>query len=282
MGRRALTSEEKADKLERERERARQRRLGARQNKQAHHIQPNLDDSNNTRLVTDSSDTLPETIVEGIIFASMPLLYLYFPLGSRANNLVDEQPPPITHRGSRSLGIANRPASTIYEPAPVASETDLRPEASAGPPAPIRPINKQTFPNPNHAAAAHSATTHQSRAAGQDEGEEVSVVGIPNSESSSSNEQPGVRPGHPRLDLAISPRARTRLRVQRYRDQQHLERVQQLIQEAAVTQELPPTVEFSALALRDDLTPSPPAQTQSWSGPEVEFEAVSLPLFYTP
>ncbi|KAJ3454045.1 hypothetical protein MRS44_018677 [Fusarium solani] len=255
MGRRALTSEGKADKLERERERARKRRLGARQNKQAHHIQPNLDDSHNTRLVTDSSDTLPETIS-------------YSPTdnGDQSNpttlDLVDEQPPPTTHRGSRSLGIANRPASTIYEPAPVASETDLRPEASAGPPAPIRLINKQTFPNPNHAAAAHPATTHQSRAAGQDEGKRS-------------------LPGRPRLDLAISPRARTRLRVQRYRDQQHLGRVQQLIQEVADTQELPPTVEFSDLALRDDLTPSPPAQTQSWSGPEVEFEAVSLPLSST-
>ncbi|KAI8676085.1 hypothetical protein NCS56_00495400 [Fusarium sp. Ph1] len=125
-------------------------------------------------------------------------------------------------------------------------------------------------------AALCPAATHQSSAAGQDEGEEISVIGIPNSGSFSSNEQPGVRPGRPRLDPAISPRARTCLRIQRHRDQQHLARVQQIVQE------LPPTVELSALTLRDDSTPSsPPAQIQSWSGPELEFEAVSLPLSST-
>lgn len=86
MGRRALTEEEKADKLERERERARKRRSQARPNNQADHIQPNLDDSNNTRLITSSSDPLPETVAENIIISSMSLLCLYFRLGSRANS----------------------------------------------------------------------------------------------------------------------------------------------------------------------------------------------------
>ncbi|KAH6977636.1 hypothetical protein EDB80DRAFT_783629 [Ilyonectria destructans] len=47
---------------------------------------------------------------------------------------------------------------------------------------------------------------------------------------------------------------RTRLHVQRHRDQQHLVRAQQIVQNVAVTQELLPTVEFSALTLRDDST----------------------------
>lgn len=156
---------------------------------------------------------------------------------------------------------------------------------SAGPQVPTRPIDKQTCPDSNHVAAPCPAATNQSNAAGQDEGEEISAIGIPNSDSSSSNnEQPGLRPGRPRLDPDISPRGRTRLRVQRHRDQQHLARVQQIVHQAAVTQELPPTVEFSALTLRDDdSTPSSslPAQIQSWSGPELEFEAVSLPLSST-
>lgn len=87
MGRRALTAKEKADKLERERERAKKRRSEARPNNQADNIQPNLDDSNNTRLITCSSDPLPETVAEeDIIISSMPLLCLYFRLGSRANS----------------------------------------------------------------------------------------------------------------------------------------------------------------------------------------------------
>ncbi|KAH6973299.1 hypothetical protein EDB80DRAFT_880107 [Ilyonectria destructans] len=283
MGRRALTAKEKADKLERERERAKKRRSEARPNNQADNIQPNLDDSNNTRLITCSSDPLPETVAEeDIIISSMPLLYN----GDQRNHItldpIDEQPLSITRR--RSPRIANRPISTVPEPTTVANETDLRPEASAGPQASTRPIDKPTCPNPNHdVAAAYSAATYRSNAAGQDEREEISVVEIPDSDPSSSDEQPSVRPGRPRIDPAISPRKRTRLRVQRHRDQQHLVRAQQIVQNVAVTQELPPTVEFSALTLRDDSTPSsPPAQIQYWSdknqsGPEPELETAPLP-----
>lgn len=112
----------------------------------------------------------------------------------------------------------------------------------------------------------------------QDETERISAVDAarPTFFTQYDDEQ-AARPGRPRVDPTISPRARTRLRVQRHRDQQHLERVQQLVQEVAVTQELPPIVEFSALTLHDDLTPSPPAQIQSCSDPELEFEAVPLP-----
>lgn len=79
---------------------------------------------------------------------------------------------------------------------------------------------------------------------------------------------------------------RTRLRVQRHRDQQHLARAQQTVQNVAITQELPPTVEFSVLTLRDDSTlSSSPAQIQSssgdvsddQSGPEPELETAPFP-----
>lgn len=192
----------------------------------------------------------------------------------------------ITHRRSRSPRIADRPTSTVQKPATAANETDLRPEASERPQAPTRSIDKPTCPKPNHVATAYSAATYRPSATGQDEREATSVVEILDSDPSSSDEQPSVRPGRPRIDPAVSPRSLTRRRVQRHRDQQHLARAQQTVQNVAVTQELLPTVEFSALTLRDDSTPSsPPVQIQPWSGnisddqsgPAPELETVPLP-----
>ncbi|KAF6512975.1 hypothetical protein HZS61_007233 [Fusarium oxysporum f. sp. conglutinans] len=60
----------------------------------------------------------------------------------------------------------------------------------------------------------------------------------------------------PQIDPAVSPRERTRVRVQRHRDQQHLTRAQQIVQWFADSQDPPPTLEFSALTLRDGPAPS--------------------------
>ncbi|KAG6977850.1 hypothetical protein FocnCong_v021629 [Fusarium oxysporum f. sp. conglutinans] len=65
-----------------------------------------------------------------------------------------------------------------------------------------------------------------------------------------------IRPGRPQIDPAVSPRERTRVRVQRHRDQQHLTRAQQIVQWFADSQDPPPTLEFSALTLRDGPAPS--------------------------
>jgi hypothetical protein len=90
-----------------------------------------------------------------------------------------------------------------------------------------------------------------------DEVESTSLVEVLSSNSPVLGEQQAIsRPGRPQKDPPLSPRERTRLRVQRHRDQQHLTRAQQIIQQFDITQESPPTVELSALTLRDDLDSS--------------------------
>jgi hypothetical protein len=60
------------------------------------------------------------------------------------------------------------------------------------------------------------------------------------------------KPGRPRIHPTISPQNRTRLRIQRYRDRQHLASVQHIHPVAIETEELSPALEFSALSLCDN------------------------------
>ncbi|KAK7578286.1 hypothetical protein V3481_014141 [Fusarium oxysporum f. sp. vasinfectum] len=64
------------------------------------------------------------------------------------------------------------------------------------------------------------------------------------------------RPGRPQKDPALSPHTQTRLRVQRHRDQQHLTKAQQTIQQFDITQDLPPTIKFSSLTLHNGPAPT--------------------------
>ncbi|EWY79566.1 hypothetical protein FOYG_17312 [Fusarium oxysporum NRRL 32931] len=93
------------------------------------------------------------------------------------------------------------------------------------------------------------------------------------------------RPGRPKKDPALSPRAQTRLRVQRHRDQQHLTKAQQIVEQFDITQELPPTAEFSGLTLHDnpaspisanEAQPRPVCRSDSEPGPESGAEPIPL------
>jgi hypothetical protein len=94
------------------------------------------------------------------------------------------------------------------------------------------------------------------------------------------------RPGRPQKDPALSPRARTRLRVQQHRDQQYLTKAQQIVQQFGITQELPPTVEFSGLTLHDgpalsisanEAQPGPECRPDGEPDPESEVEPILFP-----
>ncbi|KAF6515530.1 hypothetical protein HZS61_005436 [Fusarium oxysporum f. sp. conglutinans] len=97
-------------------------------------------------------------------------------------------------------------------------------------------------------------------ATGEDEVEEtLPAVEAPESHAFPQydhDEGNSIRPGRPQIDPAVSPRERTRVRVQRHRDQQHLTRAQQIVQWFADSQDPPPTLEFSALTLHDGPAPS--------------------------
>ncbi|KAG7433668.1 hypothetical protein Forpi1262_v005517 [Fusarium oxysporum f. sp. raphani] len=97
------------------------------------------------------------------------------------------------------------------------------------------------------------------------------------------------KPGRPQINPAASPRERTRLRVQRYRDQQHLTRAQQIVHWFADSEELPPTLELSALTLRDGPAHSSSVPDEVETGPDhiisddesvpgPEAEAILVPL----
>ncbi|SCO47730.1 uncharacterized protein FFMR_08818 [Fusarium fujikuroi] len=91
------------------------------------------------------------------------------------------------------------------------------------------------------------------------------------------------RPGRPKNDPALSPRAQTRLRVQRHRDQQHLTKAQQIVEQFDITQELPPIAEFSGLTLHNDpaspisaneAQPRPGCRSDGEPGPESGAEPI--------
>ncbi|KAI8401176.1 hypothetical protein FOFC_17194 [Fusarium oxysporum] len=145
------------------------------------------------------------------------------------------------------------------------SETTLRTDTSPRPEAPLRSIDEQasSLPclNPIRVSVVCGATlTSGQIATGEDEVEEtLPAVEAPESHAFpqyNHDEGNSIRPGRPQIDPAVSPRERTRVRVQRHRDQQHLTRAQQIVQWFADSQDPPPTLEFSALTLRDGPAPS--------------------------
>ncbi|KAG8664668.1 uncharacterized protein FPOAC1_013448 [Fusarium poae] len=159
---------------------------------------------------------------------------------------------------------SNAPIEIISEDL-LDSETILRTDTSPRPEAPLRSIDEQASSlssclNPIRVSVACGATlTSGQIATGQDEVEEIlSAVEAPESRAFPQYDDEGnsIRPGRPQIDPAVSPRERTRARVQRRRDQQHLTRAQQIVQWFADSQDPPPTLEFSALTLRDGPAPS--------------------------
>ncbi|EXL39142.1 hypothetical protein FOCG_18236 [Fusarium oxysporum f. sp. radicis-lycopersici 26381] len=127
-------------------------------------------------------------------------------------------------------------------------ETTLRPDAST------QLIGQHAYPNAICITAHCPGTaTHQDAATIEDEVESTSAVEALSLSLPIQDEQQVIsRPGRPQKDPALSPRERTRLRVQRHRDQQHLTKAQQIVKQFNITQELPPTVEFSGLTLHNN------------------------------
>ncbi|RTE67963.1 hypothetical protein BHE90_017660, partial [Fusarium euwallaceae] len=217
MGRRALTAEEKANKASRERVRLRQYRSAPRPSNYAVHIDAHRLDSTNTPPSTLPGDPLPETESDEIDFTA----YRH-DLEHRDNvtlHPTDDQPASATP-------LATQPIVTTFDPVVIADDETI-----------LRPIDEQTYP-----------PTVEDR----DETEPISTVDAAGPTFLTQyDEERAARPGRPKIDPAVSPHERTRLRVQRHRDRRHLTRAQQLVQWFTDSHDLPPALEFSALTLRD-------------------------------
>ncbi|KAG7402408.1 hypothetical protein Forpe1208_v001976 [Fusarium oxysporum f. sp. rapae] len=268
MGRRALSAQEKADRAVRERNRGRQRRLDAGQNGQTH--RPDSDPNNTNDILGIPTSSLSTEITTG---------------RSTVLDLIDEQRRTcVTPRRSQTPP-ANQSIVTTHEPIVQVDGTALRPDIST------LSIDEHTYPNPPCIAAQCPVITDpQDTAIVGDEAELISTVEVSGATLSTKDEQQATsKPGRPQINPAASPRERTRLRVQRYRDQQHLTRAQQIVHWFADSEELPPTLELSALTLRDGPAHSSSVPDEVQTGPDhiisddesvpgPEAEAILVPL----
>ncbi|EEU34826.1 uncharacterized protein NECHADRAFT_88406 [Fusarium vanettenii 77-13-4] len=222
MGRRALTAEEKAEKAGRERVRLRQYRSAPRLSNRVLHIDAHRLDSINTHPSTLPGDPIPETQSDETAFIGH-----HHDLEHRDNVTLqptDDQPASATP-------LANQPIVTTLDPIVIVDNGTI-----------LRPIDEQTYP----------LTIED-----QEETEPISAVDVAGPTFLIQyDEEQAARAGRPRIDPAVSPHERTRLRVQRHRDRQHLTRAQQLVQWSTDSHGLPPTLEFSALTLRNGPAPS--------------------------
>ncbi|KAH7459298.1 hypothetical protein FOMA001_g20079 [Fusarium oxysporum f. sp. matthiolae] len=241
MGRRALSAQERADKAARERDRSRRYRLAAHQKDS---IRPD-----NSHPHAKSSD-----------LSNLP--------GNPLTEIAREESSVLPHNNEQRDGITlnhhvdDQPVSATHDPIVQVDETTLQPDVST------QSIDQHAYPNAIYITAQCPRTAnYQNAATVEDEAESISAA-----EASSLNfpiqaEQQAIcRPGRPQKDPALSPRARTRLRVQRHRDQQHLTKAQQIVEQFDITQELPPTARFSSLALHDD-PDSPLSANEAQPGP---------------
>ncbi|KAH7477861.1 hypothetical protein FOMA001_g10542 [Fusarium oxysporum f. sp. matthiolae] len=257
MGRRALSAQERADKAARERDRSRRYRLAAHQKDSIRpdnsHPHAKSSDLSNlpgnplTEIAREESSVLPHNNEQRD--------------GITLNHHVDDQPVSGILRRSRTPPLIQS-ITTTHDPIVQVDETTLQPDVST------QSIDQHAYPNAIYITAQCPRTAnYQNAATVEDEAESISAA-----EASSLNfpiqaEQQAIcRPGRPQKDPALSPRARTRLRVQRHRDQQHLTKAQQIVEQFDITQELPPTAEFSSLALHDD-PDSPLSANEAQPGP---------------
>ncbi|WKT53615.1 hypothetical protein QSH57_004199 [Fusarium oxysporum f. sp. vasinfectum] len=183
-----------------------------------------------------------------------------------------------TFRRSRTPPLV-RSITTTHNPIIQLDKTTLQPDAST------QSIGQHAHPNTIYITAQYPGTAnYQDTAAIDNKIESVLAVEASSLSHPIQNEQQVIpRPDHPQKDPALSPRERTRLRVQRHRDQQHLTKAQQIVEQFDVTQELPPTVEFSGLTLHDDPASSvspdgdpsePDCRPDSEPDPESEAEPI--------
>ncbi|RKK61793.1 hypothetical protein BFJ69_g17085 [Fusarium oxysporum] len=249
MGRRPLTTEEKAEKAAQRRDRERQQRIAARQAKQAQIIETH-----------NPNQSLPETIPADPIVPSMSLHHNCDQQSNRTDphpiNGRSPSPSRDTRSRRRSPRLANEPPVTINERVALIEEIDPGPDAPARPRIPTGPISGQISADTIRVATPYYANTGYREAAETDEDEESSVAEAPGFRPFSQNGQMATTSTTPpRTDRVVSPRSQSRRRVQQCRDRQHVTRLQQIFREAIESQDLPFTQDFSALSLRDDSTP---------------------------
>ncbi|RKK74454.1 hypothetical protein BFJ71_g17273, partial [Fusarium oxysporum] len=275
MGRRALSAQERADKAARERDRSRRYRLAARQNDSTH-------PDNNSHPHTISSDlsNLPGNPLTEIAQEESSI---FSHNNEQHNDItlhhdVGDQPASGVFRRSRTPPLV-RSITTTHDPIIQVDKTTLQPDAST------QSIGQHTHPNTIYITAQCPGTAnYQDTATIDNKVESVLAVEASSLSHPIQNKQQVIpRPGRPQKDPALSPRERTRLRVQRHRDQQHLTKAQQIVEQFDITQELPPTVEFSGLTLHDDLASSvspdgdqsePDCRPDSEPDPESEAEPI--------
>ncbi|KAJ4127362.1 hypothetical protein NW765_017314 [Fusarium oxysporum] len=257
MGRRALSAQERADKAARERDRSRRYRLAAHQKDS---IRP---DNSHPHAKSSDLSNLPGNPLTEIAREESSILPHNNEQrdGITLNHHVDDQPVSGILRRSRTPPLIQS-ITTTHDPIIQVDETTLQPDVST------QSIDQHAYPNAIYITAQCPRTAnYQNAATVEDEAESISAA-----EASSLNfpiqaEQQAIcRPGRPQKDPALSPRARTRLRVQRHRDQQHLTKAQQIVEQFDITQELPPTAEFSSLSLHDD-PDSPLSANEAQPGP---------------
>ncbi|KAM5526480.1 hypothetical protein FOXYSP1_21139, partial [Fusarium oxysporum f. sp. phaseoli] len=268
-------SARKADKAARERDRSRRYRLAARQNDSTH-------PDNNSHPHTISSDlsNLPGNPLTEIAQEESSI---FSHNNEQHNDItlhhdVGDQPASGVFRRSRTPPLV-RSITTTHDPIIQVDKTTLQPDAST------QSIGQHTHPNTIYITAQCPGTAnYQDTATIDNKVESVLAVEASSLSHPIQNKQQVIpRPGRPQKDPALSPRERTRLRVQRHRDQQHLTKAQQIVEQFDITQELPPTVEFSGLTLHDDLASSvspdgdqsePDCRPDSEPDPESEAEPI--------
>ncbi|OBS15073.1 hypothetical protein FPOA_14088 [Fusarium poae] len=199
MGRRALSAQEKADKATRERDRLRQYRLAARQNEntQPDDIHP------------------PNTVIPLLAFPSTFLTRIAQKENSASMNNGEERENTTLHQTNNQTASAiprrsrtpptNRSIVATHEPITRVDETALPSKSST------QLIGEyDTHPSTICVTAQYSgAVDNRDTTIIDDEVESISLVQVLSSNS-------------PVLGPPLSPRERTRLRVQRHRDQRHL------------------------------------------------------------
>ncbi|OBS15253.1 hypothetical protein FPOA_13847 [Fusarium poae] len=271
MGRRALTTEQKAEKAARRRDRDREQRLVASQNKQTQNAETDI-----------PSQPVPDRTQADPGIPRMPLylpfhtlydLYLRLTIGgdglqSSQSDLLSmskQSPSHATRPRRRSPRLGGAPSLTTDKPVIPADEAVWRPDITTQLRSQAQ-VNSEQIPADTIGVATpystntdyrNAAETDEDEDEDKDEDEETSIAETPYTGIPSQDEPIAAIPvSRPEADCILSPGSQIRNRVQRYRDRKHAARLQQIFQEATESQDLPFTDGFSALRLTDDTEPS--------------------------
>ncbi|KAL3584930.1 hypothetical protein FPOAC2_14711 [Fusarium poae] len=251
MGRRALTTEQKAEKAARRRDRDREQRLVASQNKQTQNAETDIP-SQPVPDRTQADPGIPRG--DGLQSSQSDLL-----------SMSKQSPSHATRPRRRSPRLGGAPSLTTDKPVIPADEAVWRPDITTQLRSQAQ-VNSEQIPADTIGVATpystntdyrNAAETDEDEDEDKDEDEETSIAETPYTGIPSQDEPIAAIPvSRPEADCILSPGSQIRNRVQRYRDRKHAARLQQIFQEATESQDLPFTDGFSALRLTDDTEPS--------------------------